>query len=40
MLETKITGFSRRSGDIYVVLVPKQELEPAGIEHQLKEALH
>ncbi|MBU3918507.1 hypothetical protein KKC63_01175 [Patescibacteria group bacterium] len=36
MLETKVIGFSR-SGDIYVALAPKQELEPAGVEHQLME---
>ena len=36
MLETKFIGFSK-SGDIYIALLPKQELEPVGIEHQLME---
>jgi len=36
LLETKVIGFSR-SGDIYIFLTPKQELELSGIEHQFRE---
>ena len=36
LLKTKVIGFSR-SGDIYIFLMPKQKLEPVGIEHQLRE---
>jgi len=37
LLKTKIVGFSQVRGDIYIFLMPKQKLEPAGIEHQLRE---